>query len=110
MSALEFRVLGPLEVLRDGKVVPIPAPKQRALLGLLLLRANEPVSQEELIDQLWGDAAPRTARASLQNQVHAMRRLLGSEVLEREPAGYVVHVEPGRLDLERFQRLVDDAR
>ena len=110
VSVLEFRVLGPLEVLRDGEVVPIPAPKQRALLGLLLLHANEPVAQEELIDQLWGEQPPRTAKASLQNQVHAIRRLLGPEVLERQAAGYVVHVEPGRLDLGRFERLVDEAR
>jgi DNA-binding SARP family transcriptional activator len=110
VSVLEFRVLGPLEVLRDGEIVHIPAPKQRALLGLLLLRANEPVAQEELIDQLWGEDAPRTARASLQNQVHAIRRLLGAEVLERRPAGYVVHVESGRLDLERFESLFEEAR
>ena len=110
MSALEFRVLGPLEVRRDGEVVPIPAPKQRALLGVLLLHANEPVAQSELIDLLWGDDPPPTARASLQNQIHAVRRLLGAEVLERRPGGYVVHVESGRLDLERFERLAAEAR
>src|SRR5262245_65610155 len=110
MSALEFRVLGPLEVRRDGEVIPIPAPKQRALLGVLLLHANEPVAQDELIDLLWGDDAPPTAKASLQNQVHAIRRALGAEVVERRPAGYVVHVQPGRLDLERFQQLVSKAR
>ena len=110
MSPLEFRVLGPLEVRRDGEVIPIPAPKQRALLGVLLLHANEPVAQDELIDLLWGDDAPPTAKASLQNQVHAIRRALGAEVVERRPAGYVVHVEPGRLDLERFQQLVSKAR
>src|SRR5262245_64247992 len=98
MSALEFRVLGPLEVRRNGEVIPIPAPKQRALLGVLLLHANEPVAQDELIDLLWGDDAPPSARASLQNQVHAIRRVLGAEVVERQPGGYVVHVEPGRLD------------
>ena len=110
MAALEFRVLGPLEVRRDGEVVAIPAPKQRALLGLLLLHANEPVAQEELIELLWGDFAPPTARASLQNQVHGIRRLLGGEVVERQAAGYVVHVESGRLDLERFEQLVAEAR
>lgn len=110
MTALEYRVLGPLEVRRDGELVPIPAPKQRALLGLLLVRANEPVPQDELIDQLWGEDPPPTARASLQNQVHGLRRLLGPEVLERQPAGYVMHVEPEQLDLARFERLVVDAR
>jgi DNA-binding SARP family transcriptional activator len=108
--ALEFRVLGPLEVRRDGELIAIPAPKQRALLGLLLLRANEAVPQDELIDQLWGEDAPPTARASLQNQVHALRKLLGYEVLERQPAGYVVHVEPEQLDLARFEHLVAEGR
>ena len=110
VSTLEFRVLGPLEVRRNGEVIPIPAPKQRALLGVLLLHANEPVAQDELIDLLWGDDAPPSARASLQNQVHAIRRALGAEVVERRPAGYVVQVEPGRLDLERIERLVSEAR
>jgi DNA-binding SARP family transcriptional activator len=110
VTALEYRVLGPLEVRRDGELIAIPAPKQRALLGLLLVRANEPVPQDELIDQLWGEDPPPTARASLQNQVHGLRRLLGAEVLERQPAGYVMHVEPDQLDLARFQRLVLDAR
>ena len=90
-------------------MVPIAAPKQRALLGLLLLHANEPVSQDELIDQLWGDRAPPTARASLQNQVYALRKLLGPETLERDARGYVIHVEPGELDLEQFERLVTEA-
>lgn len=110
MAALEFRVLGPLEVRRDGELVPISAPKQRALLGLLLIHAGQPVGQDELIDQLWGEDAPPTARASLQNHVHALRKLLGPEVLERQPAGYVVHVEPEQLDLARFERLVAEAR
>ena len=110
MAALDFRVLGPLEVRRDGQPIAIPAPRQRALLGLLLLHANEPVSQDELIDQLWGEDAPPTARASLQNQVHALRGLLGAATLERKHRGYVLHVEPGELDLERFERLVAQAR
>lgn len=83
---------------------------QRALLSLLLLRADEPVAQDELIAGLWDGDVPRTARASLQNQIHALRKLLGSETLEREPAGYVLHVEPGELDLQRFGRLVAEAR
>jgi DNA-binding SARP family transcriptional activator len=110
VALLEFRVLGPLEVWRNGERVPIPAPRQRALLGLLLLRANTPVPQDELIDQLWGEQSPPTARASLQNQVHALRRALGSEVIERQPAGYVAHVGPEQLDLARFERLVAESR
>jgi DNA-binding SARP family transcriptional activator len=110
VARFDFRVLGPLEVRRDGELVVVPAPKQRALLGLLLLHANEPMHQEDLIDQLWGEGAPRTARASLQNLVHALRRHLGPDRLEREGGAYVLRVEPDELDLERFQRLVTDAR
>jgi DNA-binding SARP family transcriptional activator len=110
VAVLEFRVLGPLEVRRDGEPVAISAPKQRALLGLLLLHAGEPVAQDMLIEQLWGEDAPPTARAALQNYVHALRTLLGPEVLERQPAGYVVHVDPERLDLSRFEHLVAEAR
>ena len=110
MTGLDFRVLGPLEVWREGERVVIPAPKQRALLGLLLLRANQPVHQAELIDQLWGEEAPPTARASLQNLVHALRTRLGADRLERQPEGYVLRVASGELDLDRFQRLVIDAQ
>lgn len=110
MAPFEFRVLGPLEVRRDGEPVAIPAPKQRALLGLLLLHANEPVPQDVLIEELWGDSAPPTARASLQNQVHALRKVLGAETLERRAGGYVLNVERGELDLEQFEHLVAEAR
>lgn len=110
MAALKFRVLGPLEVLRDGKPIVVTAPKQRVLLSLLLLRANEPVGKDELIDRLWDGDGPRTARASLQNQIHALRTILGPSVLERQPAGYVLQVEPDSLDLDRFERLIEEAR
>jgi len=110
LAGLEFRVLGPLEVRRDGELLAVTAPMQRALLSLLLLRANEPVPQDELIAGLWGEDSPRTARASVQNHVHMLRRRLGADQLVREPAGYVVRVEPGQLDLERFRRLVAEAR
>lgn len=110
MVALHFSVLGRLEVRRDGEPVVITAPKQRALLSLLLLRANEPVHQDELIERLWRDRPPRTARASLQNQIHALRKVLGARVVERLPEGYVLRVEPGHLDADRFERLVEAAR
>lgn len=110
VPTLEFRILGPLEVRRDGERIAIPAPRQRALLGYLLLRANEPVPADELIDQLWGDDAPPAARASLHNHVHALRKLLGATTLGLEPSGYVLHVERGQLDLERFERLAAEAR
>jgi DNA-binding SARP family transcriptional activator len=110
VALFNFRVLGPLEVRRDGQEIRVPAPKQRALLGLLLLHANEPLSPERLVDELWGEAPPPTARESLRNHVHALRRLLGPDVLERRTSGYVLHVEAGELDLAMFARLVAEAR
>jgi DNA-binding SARP family transcriptional activator len=109
-APLEFCILGPLEARRDGRPVSITAPKLRALLSLLLLRANEPVSQDELINELWDGDPPSTARASLQNQIHALRKFLGPQVLERRPVGYVLHVEADHLDLQRFRRLAAEAR
>jgi DNA-binding SARP family transcriptional activator len=110
VTSFDFRVLGPLEVRQHGELVVIQAPKQRALLALLLLHGNESVLPDELIDELWGEQAPRTARASLQNLVHALRKRLGPERLERGDGGYVLRVEPGELDLERFESLVAEAR
>lgn len=110
MAGLEFRVLGSLEVARDDELIPVTAPKQRVLLSLLLLRANQPVSQDELIEVLWHGEAPQTARAALQNLVHALRRLLGAGTLTRTPAGYVLSAEPGAVDLGRFRRSIIEAR
>ncbi len=110
MAGLEFRVLGSLEVARDDELIPVTAPKQRVLLSLLLLRANQPVSQDELIEALWHGEAPQTARAALQNLIHALRRLLGAGTLTRTPAGYVLSAEPGAVDLGRFRRSIIEAR
>ena len=107
---LEFRILGPLEVRRDGQPITIGAPRQRALLGYLLLHANEAVPADELIEQLWGEAAPPTARASLHNHVHSLRKIVGAKTLALLPGGYVLSLERGQLDLERFQRLASEAR
>src|SRR4051794_9224556 len=107
---MEFRILGPLEV-RDGdRPVELPRQKQRALLASLLLRAGEPASIDRLIEDLWGDSAPASARASLQNVVSQLRRLLGPETLVTRPAGYALEVDPDAVDLLRFERLVEDSR
>ena len=84
---LEFRILGPLEVLDGGTPVPLGGRNQRALLTLLLLRANEAVSTERLVDQLWGEHPPRTATTSLQNTVSQLRKLLGPGLLHTRPTG-----------------------
>jgi DNA-binding SARP family transcriptional activator len=77
-TGFEFRVLGPLEVLRDGTPVPIRAAKQRVLLASLLVDANRVVPVETLVARLWGEVAPGAARNTLQNYVLRLRRALGS--------------------------------
>ena len=109
---LQFRILGPLEVSRDGAVVDLGARKQRAVLALLLLNANRVVPTERLIDELWGDSPPETARSALQVYVAALRKALGGEVsaLRTSAPGYVLDVEPGALDLDRFIALRAEAQ
>ena len=104
---LQFRILGPLEVSRDGAVVDVGARKQRAVLALLLLNANRVVSTERLIDELWGKSPPETARSALQVYVAALRKALGGDgsALRTSAPGYVLDVEPGALDLDRFVAL-----
>ena len=107
---LEFRILGPLEVIHDGRVVPLAGRMQRAALALLLLEAGEVVSVDRLVDALWGERPPRTAVASLQNSVSQLRKVVGSEVLRTTPPGYVLVLEHGQLDVDRFTLLVAEAR
>src|SRR5207253_2399607 len=108
---LQFRILGPLEVLADDdEPLPLGGQKQRALLAVLLLRAREVVSTGFLVDALWGEEPPRTATTSLQNSISALRKLLGADVLLTRPPGYVLDVPAEAIDLGRFERLVAEAR
>ena len=107
---LEFRILGPLEVLDEGRPVALSGQKQRALLVLLLLRANDVVPAERLIELLWGESPPRTAATSLQNLVSQLRKAIGPDVLETRAPGYRLRLEPEQLDLSRFEGLVRTAR
>jgi DNA-binding SARP family transcriptional activator len=107
---LEFRILGPLEVLDGETPVPLVGRNQRALLTLLLLRANEPLSTERLVTELWGEHPPRTATTSLQNAVSQLRKLLGAGFIQTRPGGYVLELDRSQLDLARFEDLVRSAR
>ena len=109
-QVLEFRILGSLEVLAEGRPVALSGQKQRALLALLLLRANDVVPAERLIELLWGESPPRTAGTSLQNFVSQLRKAIGPEVLETRAPGYRLRIDPEQLDLARFERLVRLAR
>jgi DNA-binding SARP family transcriptional activator len=107
---MEFRLLGPLEVCDDGRSLSLGGPKQRALLTMLLLRANEPVSVDELVDALWGPSPPQTASTSLQNCVSRLRKLVGPDALVWRAGAYELRVPPDQIDLGRFDELVARAR
>ena len=109
-QATEFRVLGPLEVTDGGRSVPLGSGRQPLLLSCLLLRANEVVSRDQLIDALWGEQPQKTSRNALQVLVHALRKRLGQDRIGTEGPGYRLRVEPGELDLERFERLFAQGR
>jgi DNA-binding SARP family transcriptional activator len=109
-GVVEFRILGPLEAVADGRSLPLGGTKQRAVLALLLLDAGRVVSTDRLIDALWTGDPPPTAIASLHNLVSQLRKALGQETIETRPPGYLIRVEAGRLDLARVRRLVDEAR
>src|ERR687888_2335927 len=107
---MDFRLLGPLEVWDRGRPVALGGSKQRALLAILLLHANEVVSRDRLIDELWGSAPPETAATALQVHVSQLRKVLGRDAIVTRSPGYMVSVGPGALDLDRFEELAAAAR
>jgi predicted ATPase/DNA-binding SARP family transcriptional activator len=102
---LSFRVLGGLEVWRDGQLLPLGAAKQRALLGLLVIRRGE-VGRDVLVEALWGEQPPRGARNTLQVYVSRLRKALGSDVIVTTPSGYRIQPAVGTVDAERFESLL----
>jgi predicted ATPase/DNA-binding SARP family transcriptional activator/Tfp pilus assembly protein PilF len=109
-TRVEFRLLGPLEVEQEGRVLAVGGRRQRALLAALLLHANTVVSRDRLIDALWGENPPETAANALQVAVHALRKLLGADRIVTRGRGYLLRVEAGELDVERFGALTERAR
>jgi DNA-binding SARP family transcriptional activator len=108
---VKFGILGPLEVTHEGEAVHVGGAKERALLVILLLHANEAVSVDRLIDELWGARPPVTARKSVQVRVAGLRRALGEGVLLTSPAGgYLIRVDADQLDLHHFERLLSEGR
>ncbi len=120
---MEFRILGPLEVSSQNEAVPLGGFKQRAALGLLLLRANRVVATSEMLAALWPEEElPATARKIVQNAVWGLRAVLSEpprhhgpehgyrpELLTQAP-GYILRVDPERLDVNRFDRQVAEGR
>ena len=106
---LEFKILGPLEVVKDGAPVPLGGGKQRATLAILLLNANAVVSVDRLADDLYSGAAPATAVTQVQRQISELRKALGDTfVIETRSPGYVLRIPAGGLDLHELEALAEE--
>ena len=107
---IEIRVLGPIEVTRDGEPVAIGGPRQRALLALLAVQPGRARSADWLADELWADEAPPGSSVTLRTYISRLRKVLEPDLSIRAAnAAYNLHVDPGKLDLGRFELLVRDA-
>jgi DNA-binding SARP family transcriptional activator len=115
---VDFSILGPLEVRAPGGRLALGGAKQRSLLAVLLLNANQAVSSDRLIEALWGERPPGTAAKALQVLVSDLRKLLEPERVRGGPSrvllthapGYLLELEPEQLDLTRFERLRAEGR
>ncbi|WP_170231625.1 AfsR/SARP family transcriptional regulator [Pseudonocardia kunmingensis] len=108
-SAVEFRLLGPLEIVSRGRAIPVPPRKQRVLLAMLLLRADRVVPVRELGEKLWDQEAPADPRGAVQKYVMRLRRALACTgcVIRTEPEGYRLELRHGTLDVDRFGEAVE---
>ena len=111
---MDFRILGSLEVLDDGRAIALPGTKPRALLALLLLHPNETLRADWLIDQLWGESPPAAAAKTLQMHVSRLRKVLGggdgTGPIATRDRGYRIEIDPDQLDAHRFESLVARGR
>jgi predicted ATPase/DNA-binding SARP family transcriptional activator len=110
MRQLVFGVLGPLEASVDGTPVSLGRPQQRAVLAILLLLPNRPVSTDRLIELLWPEKPPGKPQTAVQGYISSLRKLLGRETIETAGGGYQLRAEPEQLDLGRFERLLREGR
>src|SRR3712207_4684359 len=112
---MDFRILGPLEVLDEGRLVALGGSKQRALLAVLVLHANETLGVDRLIDELWPEQPPATATKTVQVHVSRLRKALarrggGDGPIATRAGGYRLETEPETIDARRHERLVGEAR
>ncbi len=107
---MQYQLLGLLRVADGDREILLPRQKDRALLAFLLLHARETVSIDTLLDELWGERPPPTAKNSLQNSVSRLRKSLGADVLRTRPPGYMLDVAAADVDLERFVHLVEQSQ
>jgi DNA-binding SARP family transcriptional activator len=109
---MEFRILGPVEVVRDGTLLDLGAPRVRLLLALLLVRGGEVVSADRLVEDLWDGDPPETGRHTMQGCIYRIRQALGPDAwrLETRPPGYQLKASADELDARRFQELAQQGR
>jgi DNA-binding SARP family transcriptional activator/streptogramin lyase len=111
---MEFRILGPLEARAEGRTLELGGAKQRAVLSVLLLHANEVVPAERFVDELWGERPPASAAKLVQGYVSGLRRVLAEAgngtTLVTRPPGYLLRLDDGSLDAHEFERLLREAR
>src|SRR3954452_24214601 len=112
---MDYRILGPLEVLAPDGPVPLGAAKQRVVLAVLLLHANEVVSTDRLIEAVWGSRPPRTAVPALQGYIAVIRKLVARQEADDEAAllvtrqpGYMLRLSPDQLDVWQFEGLAEE--
>ena len=115
IDALEFRLLGPFEVRRGDEVVAVGGRRQRMVLAILALRPGALLSQDRLIEEIWGESAPSSAVRTLHAYISRLRAVLRSgtphpaDALVRRGPGYLLDVRPDQVDVERFENLVAEA-
>ena len=107
---MDFRILGPLEVARDGAPLALGAAQQRALLAVLVLHRGEVVSVDRLVDELWGERPPAAAAKTVQVYVSQLRKALGAGVIVTQGRGYRLAAAPGQVDAARFEALAGEGR
>jgi DNA-binding SARP family transcriptional activator/ABC-type glycerol-3-phosphate transport system substrate-binding protein len=107
---VQFLLLGPLEARDDGSPLPLGGPKQRVVLAHLLLQANRVVTAERLIDAIWGEEPPETARNTLQTYIRHLRRIVGPGRIEHRSSGYVLQADQAEIDVLRFHALIEESR
>ena len=113
--SVDFKLLGPLEILVDGQPRPLGSPAEKAVLAVLLLAAGRTVPRESLVDALWGEAPPNNPANAVQGRISRLRRALtdiglSDRLIVAHGPGYVAAVDPGQVDAHRFTSLIQQAR